>query len=126
MVVLISAVSLARLYCLQLVGQRRGVILTGLLGGLVSSTATTLVQARAARASHELIALSRIVIVTASLVGFLRVTVLVAITAERPAPSCRCYGAWFGRRCIVGSGLAAYQKLPAGCARADQSGQSVP
>jgi uncharacterized membrane protein (DUF4010 family) len=81
MVVLISAVSLAGYLAFRLAGQRRGVILTGLLGGLVSSTATTLVQARAARDNRELMVLSRIVIVTASLVGFLRVTVLVAITA---------------------------------------------
>jgi uncharacterized membrane protein (DUF4010 family) len=44
MVVLISAVSLAGYLGFRLAGQRRGVVLTGLLGGLVSSTVTTFVQ----------------------------------------------------------------------------------
>ena len=45
MVVLISGVSLVGYVALQLIGQRHGAVL-GLFGGLVSSTATTLVYAR--------------------------------------------------------------------------------
>ncbi|HEX6827492.1 MAG TPA: MgtC/SapB family protein, partial [Burkholderiales bacterium] len=50
MVVLISGVSLAGYVALRLVGQRYGAPLLGLLGGLVSSTATTIVYSRHGRA----------------------------------------------------------------------------
>lgn len=46
MVVLISGVSLAGYVALRIVGQRYGAPLLGFLGGMVSSTATTLVYAR--------------------------------------------------------------------------------
>ncbi|MCZ7558867.1 MAG: DUF4010 domain-containing protein [Burkholderiaceae bacterium] len=49
MVVLISGVSLAGYVALRLAGTRRGLLLTGLLGGLVSSTATTVTYARRVR-----------------------------------------------------------------------------
>lgn len=81
MVVLISAVSLAGYLAFRLAGPRRGVILTGLLGGLVSSTVTALVQARAARENQKLLELSQFVIVTASLAVFLRLPVLLAVAA---------------------------------------------
>jgi uncharacterized membrane protein (DUF4010 family) len=47
MVVLISGISLTGYLALRIVGQRHGVPLLGLLGGLVSSTATTLVTSSA-------------------------------------------------------------------------------
>jgi len=47
MVVLISGISLIGYLALRIVGQRHGVPLLGLLGGLVSSTATTLVTSSA-------------------------------------------------------------------------------
>ena len=59
MVVLISGVSLAGYAALRIVGQRHGAPLMGLLGGLVSSTATTLVYARHARDNPALIASRR-------------------------------------------------------------------
>jgi uncharacterized membrane protein (DUF4010 family) len=51
MVVLIAGVGLAGYAALRLVGQQRGAVMLGLLGGLVSSTATTLSFSRHARAS---------------------------------------------------------------------------
>ena len=49
MVVLIVGISLAAYIASRLLGSRRGLIVTGLLGGLISSTATTVSHARASR-----------------------------------------------------------------------------
>ncbi len=49
MVVLIAAISFVGYFALKLVGVRKGALLTGLLGGLVSSTALTLSFSRLAR-----------------------------------------------------------------------------
>ncbi|TCK18697.1 uncharacterized membrane protein (DUF4010 family) [Thiogranum longum] len=49
MVVLIAGLSFAGYLAMKLVGARRGIILTGLFGGVVSSTATTLTFSRLAR-----------------------------------------------------------------------------
>lgn len=54
MVVLIASVSFAGYYAIRLVGCRRGTLLTGLFGGLASSTALTLHFARLARAEAGL------------------------------------------------------------------------
>ncbi len=49
MVVLIAGLSFAGYLAMKLVGARRGIILTGLFGGVVSSTATTLTFSRLTR-----------------------------------------------------------------------------
>jgi uncharacterized membrane protein (DUF4010 family) len=49
MVVLVSGISYVGYFATRLVGTRRGVLLTGLLGGLASSTATVLSLSRQAR-----------------------------------------------------------------------------
>ncbi|HHJ13834.1 MAG TPA: MgtC/SapB family protein [Gammaproteobacteria bacterium] len=49
MVVLIAGLSFAGYLAMKLVGAERGILLTGLLGGMVSSTATTLTFSRLAR-----------------------------------------------------------------------------
>ena len=81
MVVLIAGVGLAGYAALRLVGQQRGAVMLGLLGGLVSSTATTLSFSRHARASSEMIPVAVIVIVLANLVVLLRLGVLTALLA---------------------------------------------
>lgn len=48
-VVLVAGLSLAGHFAMRLAGQRHGVVLTGLLGGLASSTAVTVALARRAR-----------------------------------------------------------------------------
>jgi uncharacterized membrane protein (DUF4010 family) len=55
MVVLIAAISFAGYIAIRLTGARRGVVLTGLAGGLASSTAVTLAFARMARADDRLV-----------------------------------------------------------------------
>jgi uncharacterized membrane protein (DUF4010 family) len=81
MVVLIAGVGLAGYAALRLVGQQRGAVMLGLLGGLVSSTATTLTFSRHARASAEMMPVAVIVIVLANLVVLVRLGVLAAVLA---------------------------------------------
>jgi uncharacterized membrane protein (DUF4010 family) len=81
MVVLIAGVGLAGYAALRVVGQERGAVMLGLLGGLVSSTATTLSFSRHARASSAMMPVAVIVIVLANLVVLVRLGVLAAIVA---------------------------------------------
>ena len=87
MVVLISGVSLAGYVALRLVGQRYGAPLLGLLGGLVSSTATTLVYARHGRSDPAMTQIATVVILLANLVVPLRLIILSAVVAPRLLPS---------------------------------------
>ncbi|QEL64894.1 hypothetical protein OTERR_14180 [Oryzomicrobium terrae] len=79
MVVLISGVSLAGYGALRVAGQRHGAPLLGVLGGLVSSTATTLVYARHSRETPTLNRLALVVILTANLVVLVRLSTLTAV-----------------------------------------------
>ncbi len=81
MVVLIVGVGLAGYAALRLFGQQRGAVMLGLLGGLVSSTATTLSFSRHARDSREMMPVAVIVIVLANLVVLVRLSVLAAVLA---------------------------------------------
>lgn len=83
MVVLISGLSLAGYAALRIVGNRHGAPLLGFFGGLVSSTATTMVFARNAREDIQLTATATLVILIANLV----VTVRLGIVAVVLAPS---------------------------------------
>ena len=73
MVVLISGVSLAGYAALRFVGARYGAPLLGLLGGLVSSTATTMVFSRHARENPAMASTATLVILLANLIMVLRV-----------------------------------------------------
>jgi uncharacterized membrane protein (DUF4010 family) len=86
MVVLIAGVGLAGYAALRLVGQQRGAVMLGLLGGLVSSTATTLAFSRHARASSAMLPVAVIVIVLANLVVLVRLGVLAAVLAPGVLP----------------------------------------
>lgn len=87
MVVLVSGVSLAGYVAWRLTLARKGLLLTGVLGGLVSSTATTLVYARHARQATHTPAASLVVIVLANATMLARVLLIVAIVAPRAAPT---------------------------------------
>ncbi len=87
MVVLISGVSLAGYAALRIAGQRHGAPLMGLLGGLVSSTATTLVFARHARANTALIPVAVVVILLTNLVVLVRLGVIAAVVSPRLLPA---------------------------------------
>ncbi len=82
MVVLISGMSLASYAALKLLGGRYGTLASGVIGGMVSSTATTLTVARGTRQS-ETTAMATAAIMAASGIVFARVAVIVAIV-QRP------------------------------------------
>jgi uncharacterized membrane protein (DUF4010 family) len=79
MVVLISGISLAGYAAFRIVGQSRGTLLIGLLGGLVSSTATTLTYSRHAKGGEAMTQMSIVVIVLANLVVLVRLAVVVGV-----------------------------------------------
>lgn len=81
MVVLISGISLAGYIALRLFGERHGGLLLGLLGGMVSSTATTLVYTKHARAHPEMRKLAISVILLANLVVLPRLAIVATILA---------------------------------------------
>jgi len=88
MVVLIVSINLAGYVAAKLLGTRSGALLGGVLGGLISSTATTISYARrshatgtAAKESPAQAGLAALVIVVASTVSFARVLVEVAVVA---------------------------------------------
>jgi len=79
MVVLISGISLAAYVVLKGVGRRWGGPVLGLLGGVVSSTATTLAFSRHARKNPDFSRTAAVVVILASAVLMVRVTVEVAV-----------------------------------------------
>lgn len=81
MVVLISGVSLAGYAALQIVGSRYGVLLLGFLGGLVSSTATTLIYAKNGKGDTVMEKLATSVIIIASVVVLFRLLFISAVVA---------------------------------------------
>lgn len=81
MVVLISGLSLAGYAALRVAGQRQGTLLTGLFGGIASSTATTLAFSRHGRDSPQLVGMAALVILLANWVLLIRLSVLVALLA---------------------------------------------
>ncbi len=81
MVVLISGVSLAGYVAMKIAGREHGAVLLGFLGGLVSSTATTLAYSRYARGGEAFAGTARTVILVANLVLLLRLAALAAVLA---------------------------------------------
>ena len=79
MVVLISGLSLAGYVALRITGRRYGAPLLGFLGGLVSSTATTLVYAKHSKLNEGMLRLSAVVILIASQVVLIRLVVVSGI-----------------------------------------------
>lgn len=79
LVVFISGISFLGYVLFQIVGARRGIGLTGLLGGLVSSTAVTLSFAQRSRQEPALSRLYALAITVAWTIMFGRVLVIVAV-----------------------------------------------
>ena len=86
MVVLVSGVSLAGYTALHVVGTRYGAPLLGFFGGLVSSTATTLIYAKNSKGSQAMANLAASVIVIAGMVVLLRLFVVSGIVAYGTLP----------------------------------------
>jgi len=98
MVVLISGVGVASYMAMRVAGERHGTLLTGLLGGLVSSTATTALYGRRSNESVAMAQVALVVVSLANLVVLVRVAVLAAVVAP---------GLLAGLLPVLGAGLAA-------------------
>jgi len=85
MVVLIAGVSLSGYLLVRLLGARASGPLLGILGGLASSTATSLVYSREVRSNPASTPLAKLVILFANLVLFARLIVLALIVAPGAA-----------------------------------------
>lgn len=79
LVVLVSALSFAGFIATRLLGQQRGLAVTGAVGGLVSSTAVTFAMAERSRADEGLAAPAASAAVLASCVMSLRMAVLAGV-----------------------------------------------
>jgi uncharacterized membrane protein (DUF4010 family) len=108
MVVLVSGVGLAGYLALRLAGQRYGAPLAAIAGGLVSSTATTLMFARHAKAGGAPAQLAQLVLL-ANLTMLVRLAGLAAVVSPRLLPGIAtsmgaalavalAYTAWLGTR----------------------------
>lgn len=83
MVVLIVGISLLGYVAYTLIGVRAGAWASGVLGGLISSTATTVSVARRSKQSPGRAEVAAFVILMASAVSLLRVGILVGVTAPQ-------------------------------------------
>ena len=90
--ILIAALSFAGYVAIRLAGPSIGVLLSGLAGGLVSSTAVTLNMARLARADGERGNVFAAGVLAAGAVMMLRVLVVIGIVNVALLPSCAAAG----------------------------------
>jgi uncharacterized membrane protein (DUF4010 family) len=105
LVILISALSLVGYVLTRVLGPARGIALTGLTGGLVSSTAVTLSFARDARTNPKRTMAFACGILLGWAVMFLRVIVLVAVVNAALLPP--VLGPFLAMAAVAG-GFAAY------------------
>jgi len=82
MVVLIVGISLCAYVAYRIVGVRAGSILGGILGGMISSTATTVSYARQTAEDPKALGTASLVIVIASTVVLIRVAIEIAAVAR--------------------------------------------
>ena len=87
MVVLIVGINLGGYIAYKFLGQRAGIVLGGILGGMVSSTATTVSYAKRAAAAPGAIGPAAIVIMIASTVVFARLLLEIATVAPAFLPA---------------------------------------
>lgn len=88
LVVLIVGISLGGYIAYKFLGQDAGILLAGILGGAISSTATTVSYARQARqCGNERTAVAALVIMIASAVVFVRVMLLVGVVGSQFLPA---------------------------------------
>jgi len=86
MVVLIVGISIGAYVAQRILGQRGGALVAGFLGGLISSTATTVSYARQAGSRPELVPAATVVLLLASAVVFVRVLGEIALVAPHEFP----------------------------------------
>jgi uncharacterized membrane protein (DUF4010 family) len=81
-VVFIVGMSLGGYIAYKFLGRDAGILLSGVLGGLVSSTATTMSSARRTRGQPDFLRPAAVIIAIASAAVFVRVLVEVAVVAR--------------------------------------------
>lgn len=86
MVVLVAGIGLVGYIALRLTSQRKSATMLGVFGGLVSTTATTVLFSRHGR-SPEMLPLAARVILTANLVLLIRLSLLAAVVARGFLPT---------------------------------------
>src|SRR6185503_274567 len=86
MVVLVVGISLLGYIALKLYGEHAGVLIAGLVGGVVSSTATTVSYARRAGRESLHLAVPTIIVLLATTVVYARVLTEVAVVAPSIFP----------------------------------------
>ncbi|HEX5787115.1 MAG TPA: MgtC/SapB family protein [Woeseiaceae bacterium] len=86
MVVLIVGISLSAYVVYRIVGVRAGTVLGGILGGLISSTATTVSYARQSKGHRNALGTASLVIVIASTIVLIRVGIEIAAVSRGLLP----------------------------------------
>jgi uncharacterized membrane protein (DUF4010 family) len=86
MAVLIVSLNLAGFVALKFVIGRGGALLSGILGGLISSTATTVSFSKKSRSEPSLAPLASVVILVASSLLYIRIIVEIGIVARELLP----------------------------------------
>jgi uncharacterized membrane protein (DUF4010 family) len=105
MVVLVSGIGLASYVALRIAGERHGLLVTGILSGLLSSTAATVLYARRSVESPAMERVAFTIVPLANLVPLARVAVFAALLAPGILPSLApVLGAALG----AGLGVAAF------------------
>jgi len=105
MVVLIVGMSLAAYVAYKVFSSRTGVILSGLLGGMISSTATTVSAARQTHKSTHGAGLGALIVMIASAVSFARVLAEIGIFASGKFTSLAMpIGAMLGAMVVITAG----------------------
>jgi uncharacterized membrane protein (DUF4010 family) len=117
MVVLIVGISVAGYLTSRYLGARVGSVVSGILGGLISSTATTVTYARRSKVAPETAPLSALVIVIASTIVFARVAFEVAVVAPgilwQVLPQFGLMGLWMALIAAIAFFLARREKVTA-------------
>lgn len=86
MVVLIVGISVIGYFIYKFVGTKTGIISNGILGGLISSTATTVSYARKTKNTKALDKMAAFIITTASAIALVRVLIEVGIVIPEKLP----------------------------------------
>lgn len=79
MVALLTTLSFAGYAAMRIAGQRHGLLLTGIFGGIASSTATTLTCAKMAKQAPQYATMAAAAIAAATVVSLLRTLILAGI-----------------------------------------------
>ena len=117
MVVLVSGIGLASYVALRIAGERHGVLATGILSGLLSSTAATMLYARRSRESAGMEQLALSVVPLANLVPLGRIAVFTAVLAP---------GLLYALAPVLGAALAAGLGVAAFFVRRSAAGEPPP